>query len=65
MRDAFQVHFQDRFARYTDLPLREFRSYPADLPRFGVAEAASCEGVLTECEVRDMLKQVASISRRD
>ena len=36
----------------------EFRSYLADFPRFGVAEAASCEGVVTECEVRDALKQV-------
>ena len=28
------------------------------LPRLGAAEAASCEGVVTECEVRDSLKQV-------
>ena len=54
MRDAFR----DRFARCTDLPIREFRSYLADFPRLGVAEAASCEGVVTECEVRDALKQV-------
>ena len=58
IRDAFQAHFRDRFARCTDLPLREFRSYLADFPRLGVAEAASCEGVVTECEVRDALKQV-------
>ena len=58
IRDAFRAHFQDRFARCTDLPLREFRSYLADFPRLGVAEAASCEGVVTECEVRDALKQV-------
>ena len=58
MRDAFRAHFRDRFARCTDLPLREFRSYLADLPRLGVAEAANCEGVFTECEVRDALKQV-------
>ena len=56
--DAFRAHFRDRFARCTDLPLREFRSYLADFPRLGVAEAASCEGVVTECEVRDALKQV-------
>ena len=37
---------------------REFRSYLADFPHLGVAEAASCEGVVTECEVRDALKQV-------
>ena len=50
IRDAFRAHFQDRFARCTDLPLREFRSYLADFPRLGAAEAASCEG--------DALKQV-------
>ena len=46
------------FARCPDLPIREFRSYLADFPRLGAAEAASCEGVVTECEVRDALKQV-------
>ena len=56
MRDAFRAHFQDRFACCTDLP--EFHSYLADFPRLGVAEAASCEGVVTECEVCDALKQV-------
>ena len=58
MRDAFRVHFRDRFARCPDLPLQVFRSYLADFPRLGAAEAASCEGVITECEVRDTLKQV-------
>ena len=58
MRDAFRAHFRDLFARCPDLPLQEFRSYLADFPRFGVAEAASCEGVVTECKVRDALKQV-------
>ena len=58
MRDAFRAHFRDRFARCTDLLLQEFRSYLADFPRLGVAEAASCEGVVTECEVRDALRQV-------
>ena len=58
IRDAFRAHFRDRFARCTDIPLREFRSYLADFPRLGVAEAASCEGVVTDCEVRDALKQI-------
>ena len=58
MRDAFRAHFRDRFARCSDLPIREFRSYLADFPRLGAAEAASCEGVVTECEVHDALKQV-------
>ena len=58
IRDAFRAHFRDRFARCTDLPLREFRSYLADFPRLGAAEAASCEGVVTECKVRDALEQV-------
>ena len=52
------MHFRDRFARCPDLPLQEFRSYLTDFPRLGAAEAASCEGVVTECEVRDALKQV-------
>ena len=54
MRDAFRDHF----ARCPDHPIREFRSYLADFPRLRVAEAADCEGVVTECEVRDALKQV-------
>ena len=58
MRDAFRAHFRDPFARCTDLPLQEFRSNLADFPRLGTAEAASWEGVITECEVRDALKQV-------
>ena len=57
-RDASRAHFRDRFARCTDLRLREFRSYLADFPRLRAAEAASCEGGITECEVRDALKQV-------
>ena len=58
MRDAFRVHFRDRFARCLDLPLQEFRNYWTDFPRLWEAEAASCEGVVTECEVRDALKLV-------
>ena len=58
IHDACRAHFRDRFARCTDLPLREFRSYLADFLYLGVAEAASCEGVVTECEVRDALKHV-------
>ena len=58
MRDAFRVHFCDRFACCPDLPLQEFRSYLANFPRLGAAEAASCEGVMTECEFRDAFKQV-------
>ena len=58
MRDAFRAHFRDRFACCPDLPIREFRSYLADFARLGAAEAAGCECVVTECEVRDALKQV-------
>ena len=58
MCDAFRAHFRDRFASCPDLPLQEFRSYLADFPRLGAAEAASYEGVVTECEVHDALKQV-------
>ena len=59
MRDAFRVHFHDHFAHCPDLPLQEFCSYLNDFPCLGAAEAASCEGVVTECEVRDALKQVS------
>ena len=55
IRDAFRVHFRDRFARCPDLPLPEFCNYLADFPLLGVS---SCEGVITEIEVRDALKQV-------
>ena len=65
MRDAFRAHFRDRFARCPDLPLQEFHSYLADFPRLEAAEATSCEGVVTECDVRDALKQVGLNSRRD
>ena len=58
IHDAFRAHFRDRFARCPDLPLQEFRSYLTDFPRLGAAEAGGCEGVITECEVRDALKQV-------
>ena len=58
MCDAFRAHFRDRFARCPDLPLQEFCSYLADFPRLEAAKAASCEGVVTECEVRDALKHV-------
>ena len=58
MRKAFGAHFRDRFARCPDLLVQEFRNYLADFPRLGAAEAASCEGLVTECEVRNALKQV-------
>ena len=58
MHYAFQAHFRDRYARCPDLLLQEFCSYLTDFPRLGAAEAARCEGVVTECEVYDALKQV-------
>ena len=59
VRNAFQAHFRNHFARCTDLTLQEFHSYLANFPCLGAAEVASCEGVVTECEVRDVLKQVS------
>ena len=56
IRDAFRAHFRDRFACCTDLPFQEFRSYLADFPRLWAPEAAGYEGVITECEVRDVLE---------
>ena len=58
MCEAFRTHFHDSFARYPDLQVQEFRNYLADFPRLREAEAASCEGVVTECEVCNALKQV-------
>ena len=58
MCKAFWAHFRDRFARCPDLPVQEFHNYLADFPCLRAAEAASCEGLVTECEVRNALKQV-------
>ena len=54
MHDVFRTHFCDRFARCHDLSVQEFRSYLADFPRLEEAEGASCEGLVTESEVRDV-----------
>ena len=58
IREAFRTHFRDRFARCSDLQVQDVRNYSADFSRLGEAEAASCEGVVTEYEVRSALKQV-------
>ena len=58
IREAFRAHFRDHLACCPDLQLQEFRYYLADFLRLGETEAASCEGVVTECEVRSALKQV-------
>ena len=58
MRGAFRAHFHDRFGCCPDLPVQEFCSYLANFPRLGEAEGACCEGLITECEVSDALKQV-------
>ena len=58
-REAFRVHFRDRFARLPNLPLQKFLRYRADFPyHFQETEATGCEGLVTECEVCDALKQV-------
>ena len=59
MRDAFRAHIRDRFARCPDLLLQEFCSNLTDFLRLREAEAVSCDGLVTECEVRDALKQVS------
>ena len=59
MRKTFWVHFCDCFACCPDLPVQEFCSYLADFPRLQEAEVASCEGLVTECKVRDALKKVS------
>ena len=52
-------NIRDRFARCPDLPAQEFLCYLAGFSRLREAEAASCEGLVTECEVCDVLKQVS------
>ena len=58
IREAFRVHFRDRFACYPELQVQEFHNYLADFPHLGEAEVGSCEGVVMECKVRSALKQV-------
>ena len=48
MREVFWAHFRDRFAHCPDHSVQEFFNYLT----------ASCEGLITECEVRNALKQV-------
>ena len=59
MREAFRVHFRDRFAHCPDFLVQEFHSYLANLPCLQAAEVASCESVVTKCIVFDALKQVS------
>ena len=49
MREAFWVHFRDRFARYRELLVQEFCSYLVDFPCLGTAETPSCQDMVTEC----------------
>ena len=51
-------YFCDSFACCPDLPVQKLHSYLADFPHLGEAEAVSCEGLVTECEVHDMLKKI-------
>ena len=59
MHGAFRSHFHDRYVRPPDLPVQEFHSYLADFPFLEEVEAASCKGLVTECEVHEALKQVS------
>ena len=59
MCKVFWVHFHNHFVCSPDLPVQEFRSYLADLPHLLEVKAASCKGLVTECEVCDALKQVS------
>ena len=58
MHWAFQVNFRYRFARCPNLPVQEFRRYLDDFLCLQEVEMASYEGLVTECEVCDALKQV-------
>ena len=52
IREALRVHFRDRFPCLPDLPLQDFRIYHTEFPCFQEAEAAGCEGLVTEYEHR-------------
>ena len=58
MRKAFRTHFRDRFARLPDLLVQEFCCYLTDFLHLHLQEtgSSSCEGLVTEYEVRDALK---------
>ena len=58
MCHAFQAHFCDCFACCLYLRVQEFRSYLTDFPHLQMVEVAICEGLVTECEVCYVLKQV-------
>ena len=58
MRGPFGCTSGDCFVRYPDHQVQEFRSYLVDFHRLREAEGACCEGFITECEVRNALKQV-------
>ena len=53
------MYFHDCFARLADLPIQEFHNYLANFPRLQEPEMASCERLITECKVCDVLKQVS------
>ena len=58
MRKVYQAHLHYRFARCPDLLVQEFCSYLANIPHLWEAEAAGYEGVVIECEIHDVVKQV-------
>ena len=55
---AERVSFYRQFTRCPDLPVQVFRNYLADFLCLREMEPVSCECMVTECEVRDTLKQV-------
>ena len=62
IQETFRLHFQNFFVRLPDLPVEEFSDYLADFLQLHVAKAASCMRIVTDCEVRDALKQLATTS---
>ncbi|CAE1178594.1 unnamed protein product [Acanthosepion pharaonis] len=56
--EAFRLFFQDLFTREPGLSSAQFDAYLADFPCLEAAEAARCEGPITESEIWDALKQV-------
>ena len=58
MHKAFRTHLYDSFTCCPDLLVQEFNRYLA-FPYVQEVEVAGCKGLVTECEVCNVLKQVS------
>ena len=54
--EGFRGYFSDLFTP-VELPTGEFSSYLADFPRISEKQAADCEGLVTEAEIYEAMRQ--------